>query len=116
VVVVVGELLEPGRARNCNLGRLLSPGRRTQGTQLESRRPTVWLARTAETLLRERRAVNPLMVPARYNFLYSSSRPPCGRPPAALGRRRRQVGPAVTVGPSMTAIECSSPHVTISGE
>jgi hypothetical protein len=35
---------------------------------------------------RKRRTVNPLMVPARYNFLYSSSRPALraasGRPPA----------------------------------
>ena len=31
----------------------------------------------------ERRTVNPLMVPARYNFLCSSQGRPCGRPPAA---------------------------------
>jgi hypothetical protein len=36
---------------------------------------------------RKQRTVNPLMVPARYNFLYSSSRPANGRPPAALGRQ-----------------------------
>jgi hypothetical protein len=34
--------------------------------------------------------VNPLMVPAGYNFLYFSQGRPCGRPPAAavLGRQR----------------------------
>jgi hypothetical protein len=37
---------------------------------------------------RKQRTVNPPLVPARYNFLYSSSRPASGRPPAALGRRR----------------------------
>jgi hypothetical protein len=43
---------------------------------------------------RKQRTVNPLMVPARYNFLYSSSRPALraaasgGRPrPSALTRR-----------------------------
>jgi hypothetical protein len=38
---------------------------------------------------RKQRTVNPLIVPARYNFLYSYSRPACGRPPpaAALGRQ-----------------------------
>jgi hypothetical protein len=37
---------------------------------------------------RNQRTVNPLIAPARYNFLYSASRPACGRPPAAavLGR------------------------------
>jgi hypothetical protein len=29
------------------------------------------------------RTVNPVIVPARYNFPYSSSRPACGRPPPA---------------------------------
>jgi hypothetical protein len=33
---------------------------------------------------RKQRTVNPLIVPARYNFLYSSQGRPCGRPPAAL--------------------------------
>ena len=33
------------------------------------------VARMVEALFRERRTVNPLMVPARYRFLYSSSRP-----------------------------------------
>jgi hypothetical protein len=36
---------------------------------------------------RKQRTVNPLIVPARYNFLYASSRPACGRPAAALGRQ-----------------------------
>ena len=38
---------------------------------------------------RKQRTVNPLMVPARYNFLCSSQGRPCGRPPAAavLGRQ-----------------------------
>jgi hypothetical protein len=39
---------------------------------------------TAWALLHERRTVNPLMVPARYNLLYSSSRP------ALRGRRLRR--------------------------
>ena len=33
---------------------------------------------------RRQRTVNPLIVPARYNFLYSPQGRPCGRPPAAL--------------------------------
>jgi hypothetical protein len=37
---------------------------------------------------RKQPTVNPPIAPARYNFLYSSSRPACGRPPTAavLGR------------------------------
>ena len=40
-------------------------------------------------VVRKQRTVNPLIAPTRYNFLYSSSRRPCGRPPpaAALGRQ-----------------------------
>jgi len=39
---------------------------------------------------RKRRTVNPLMVPARYNFLYSSSRPALRA--AASGGRPRPAG------------------------
>jgi hypothetical protein len=39
--------------------------------------------RSLEPPFRKQRTVNPLMVPARYNFLYSSQGRPCGRPPAA---------------------------------
>jgi hypothetical protein len=45
-----------------------------------------YLANLVPELLREQRTVNPLIAPARYNFLYSSSRPTLraasGRPPA----------------------------------
>jgi hypothetical protein len=41
--------------------------------------------RSLERPLRKQRTVNPPMVPARYNFLHASSRPACGRPPAAAG-------------------------------
>jgi hypothetical protein len=46
------------------------------------------LANLVPELLQEQRTVNPLIAPARYNFLYSSQGRPCGRPPpaAVLGR------------------------------
>jgi hypothetical protein len=49
--------------------------------------------RPLERPVRKQRTVNPLVVPARYNFLYSSSRPACGRPPeaAVLSRRGPQL-------------------------
>jgi hypothetical protein len=52
-----------------------------------SARRTIWPHRTGR---RKQRTVNPLTDPTRYNFLYTSSRPACGRPPAAaaLGRQR----------------------------
>jgi hypothetical protein len=42
-------------------------------------------ARTAWALLHERRTVNPPIVPARYNFLHSSSRSALGAASATLG-------------------------------
>ena len=43
---------------------------------------------------RKQRTVNPPIVPARHNFLYSSSRPACGGPPTAsvLGRHALTTG------------------------
>jgi hypothetical protein len=43
---------------------------------------------------RKQRTVNPPIAPTRYNFLYSSSRPACGRPPAAA-----VLGPQVKAEP-----------------
>jgi hypothetical protein len=55
--------------------------------QQRSTWPT-WLA----GLLPEQRTVNPPMVPARYTFLYASSRPALRAPPAALGRQTAMGG------------------------
>jgi hypothetical protein len=68
----------PGRRRRAaapRAGTILMV-RRGQSPSVGSRSGEQWTA-------------NPLIVPARYNFLYPSSRPACGRPPAAavLGRQ-----------------------------
>jgi hypothetical protein len=51
---------------------------------------------------REQRTVNPLTVPARYNFLYSSSRPALRA--AACGGRPRPAGPLSV----LTAVSAAS--------
>jgi hypothetical protein len=54
---------------------------------------------SGQRLFRKQRTVNPPIVPARYNFLYASSRPALraaaagGRPRPATGRRDRGTGP-----------------------
>jgi hypothetical protein len=48
---------------------------------------------------RKQRTVNPLIAPARYNFLYFLQGRPCGRPPAAL---RPGCDPTVTGAPGLT--------------
>ena len=76
---------------------------------------------------RKRRTVNPLMVPARYNFLYSSSRP-AWRAAACGGRPRAgddTTGTGEPVAPSTPGrgegAECASvpkarlPHFTLHG-
>jgi hypothetical protein len=92
---VFGELLEPAGSADCYLGLLLpapAAGRRDAIAGTPDHHTA--LAQIVEALLRERRTVNPLIVPARCNFLYSSSRPACGWPPVAavLGRHIRRSG------------------------
>jgi hypothetical protein len=50
-------------------------------------------AQRRDAVVRKQRTANPLIVPARYNFLYSPQGRPCGRPPAAavLGRQKTRL-------------------------
>jgi hypothetical protein len=68
------------------VGRRPDTGRQTAADTSLARAPehqAVWRA-----VVRKQRTVNPPIAPARSNFLYSSSRLACGRPPTAavLGR------------------------------
>jgi hypothetical protein len=82
---VFRELLEPAGSATAASACCFQPRWRAGGTQSQARQTTTALARIVEALLRERRTVNPLLVPARYNFLHTSSRPAL----RAGGRLRR---------------------------
>jgi hypothetical protein len=68
----------PGRQRGMDTGMAID----TSLAKYAGHQPSG--ERSLERPFRKQQTVNPLIVPARYNFLYSSQGRPCGRPPAAL--------------------------------